>query len=196
MKLFNFFITLLGFTLFQGCKLDYDATCRDSAVKVTNVFSDQQEASFPYTQTDTIVFVSNSYDTLTFLTKSFTKYETFKPSIIKGNPECEPDVDAFKAVQSVLKDSINQQAFGCTMWRANDSTEYMIQGVVFNFGIQQLADSVSGYADSIVLPTRTFYNVHSFVNTIGDTIIVNTSNGLIRFKVAGKNYTQFKFNNK
>jgi hypothetical protein len=46
------------------------------------------------------------------------------------------------------------------------------------------------------LPTRTFYNVHSFVNTIGDTIIVNTSNGLIRFKVAGKNYTQFKFNNK
>jgi hypothetical protein len=196
MKLF-YVLGVLGVSAFlAGCKPNYDAPCRDRAVKVTNAFSAQQLALYPYSQLDTVVFVTTILDTLTFVTQSFTSFETYKPSIVIGNPECPADVDAFKAVQSVLKDSINQQAFGCTMWRANDSTEYTIQGVVYNFGIQQLADSVSGYADSVVLPTRTFYNVHSFVNTIGDTIIVNKTNGLIRFKQAGQYYNQLKFNNK
>lgn len=195
MKIFYVFSVLLviGWT---GCKSDYNAPCRDQAVKQAFDFTAEQTAKFPYKDNDTIGFVSNTFDTILFYADTVVSSNTYKTSTIIGNPECPADVDAYKVIHAQFRDLRSGISFLTTVWKYNDSCELAVQSITAKFPILTIGDSTLSYKDSIVLMNKTFYKINSFVTSAGDSMLVNASNGLLYFTYAGKSYYQFKFNSK
>lgn len=179
-----------------GCKPDYDAPCRDQAVKQTFDFSYEQAIKFPYRDNDTIGFVSSSFDTIMFYADTVLSTNTYQPSAIIGNPECPADVDAYKVVQAQFRDLRSGISFLATAWKVNDSCALAVGSVTASLPILAIGDSTLQYRDSVVLMNKTFYQVSSFVTSAGDSMMVNATMGLLYFTYAGKPYYQFKFNSK
>ncbi len=192
------FLRLIAFLFVcvTACKDDFDAPCRDQVVQFTYNLSSQQMLRFPYQQTDTVFFVSNTNDTIRFYTNMLSDYKTYKPTTVAGNPECPADVDAYQAKSVSLADSITQHQLSAMFLKANDSAYYAVNGNLFSLGILQIGDSTFQYQDSVSLSGKIFYKVTTVFNATGDSILVNASNGLLYYTFGGKAYAQFKFNNK
>lgn len=184
----------LVFLSLIGCKAEFDAPCRAQVTKITYNFSASQQSKIPFGNKDTLVFLGASQDTLYFLTHYYVSSYNYKPSSIKGNPECPPDNDAFQFIRSELRDA-NAMLLTYSTYLENNLTTYNL-GSDFTFNSQLIGDSLYNFKDSVVLPTKTFYKVNTFKNIQGDSILVNASNGLIYFTKGNQSYSQLKFNSK
>ena len=193
----KFYILLIVFTTaFVGCKSNYDAPCRNQAVKQLFSFATAQVAKFPYTKNDTIGFVSNVFDTLIFYTDTLLNTETYKISAIAGNPDCPPDVDAYKVTSAKLKNEIGI-SMGYTFTKENDSCEVTLNNVnSIKMAIEAIGNVGFNYQDSVALNNNVFYKVNTIVASSGDSMMVNAAKGVLFFIHLGKPYYQFKFNSK
>ncbi|MES2778587.1 MAG: hypothetical protein V4651_01700 [Bacteroidota bacterium] len=196
MKFFYLILSLFIIGL-AACKGDYDAPCRGQAVRQTVTLTAIESAKYPYRNDDTIGFVSNSGDTLLFLADTVLSFESYKPTTLAGNPECpQQDVDAYKGMQSLFKDSANSLLFAAIFRKADDSCYFTVNGITVSAPISAIGDTIQRYQDSVVFPGKTFYKVNILSNNQGDSMIVNAAFGLIYFSYGGKPYYQYKFNSK
>lgn len=196
MKIFYVFcvVLLMGWA---GCKSDYNAPCRDQAVKQTFNFTYEQESKFPYRNYDTIGFVNIVSDTFLFYVDTVISFYKYKPSTIIGNPECPNDIDAYIGKQAQFRGLGNGISIWATAWKHNDSCEFSVDQNRAVMPISAIGDSTRQYyKDSLVLMNKTFYKVNSFVTSAGDSMLVNASHGLLYFTYVGRQYYQFKFNSK
>lgn len=189
-------VTLLAVwvVLWNGCKPDYDAPCRDQAVKIKNDFTSEQKASIPYGTADTLVFVSAGMDTLRMFTQSYQSAYTFLPSVIIGNPECPPDVDGYQLIQTALFDSAAGFGIGGFWSKQTDSCRYKIAGRNFDLLISQIGDSsLITYSDSVVINEKTFFAVSKVYGLGGDSILLTKDEGIVYFIDGGKPYRLVSF---
>lgn len=193
----NIALFVLSVVLLGGCEPDYDAPCRDQVTQIVNTFDGNQLACIPYGSADTVVFVSNSTDTLYLLTQSFTDGFTYLPTVVEGNPECPADVDAFQMMMGNLTDSV--VGFGIQgLWKKeNDSCWYTVAGKKYGMLIAQTGDPETvPYVDSLVNGQRVFYGVSTRYNVGGDSILLTKTEGVIYFVNGGKPFWLTSFNGK
>lgn len=179
-----------------ACKSDYDAPCRNQAVQQTFKLTSADAARFPYQKGDTIGFVSAQSDTIIFYVDTLVSYDIYKTTTVKGNPECPPDVDAYHSVQARLRDAAKTVAMSITFSKSTDSAIVQLPGNTIGFPILFIGDSLLRFSDSVEVVNRKFYKVNTIVSSNGDTLMVNASNGIVRFSYLGKPFFQYKYNNK
>ncbi len=164
----------------NGCAIDQDPDCPSTKITIINL-SEDEKSKVPYHGKDTLVFTSNSGDSLIYFGTGAQR--TYYTDNIYNHPSCDPDKInheiqsiIFKEEKSVQTINFQQQNYASEIKILINESQF-----VFNFkGIDNENFNFYPFHKQIQLGNKIYTNVSEIKNEQNETLFYNKEYGIIR----------------